>query len=189
MTRPSSPCRCFVLSSLLVAPPVSQQPQNNSPEPQTERQIERHTYSSLPRHPLVVCASLVQNPTNLGGLCRTAEAFRLEALVLADLKLAQNPLFRAVAVSSHHWQPLQSCGLAELPTWLQQQRQRGYTLLTLEAHPQALPLPGPVGVAVGAGANRNSARPTNPGRPAADDSSVWLRGVAKCADGGGDCGL
>ncbi|MFM7426005.1 MAG: TrmH family RNA methyltransferase [Elainella sp.] len=104
------------------------------------RPANRQSYSSLPRHQLVVCASLVQNPTNLGGLCRTAEAFRLEALVLADLQLAQNPLFRAVAASSQRWQPLQSCPLAELPTWLQQQKQQGYAILALESHPQAWPL-------------------------------------------------
>lgn len=109
-------------------------------QPQS-RPSDRHSYSSLPRHRLLICASLVQNPTNLGGLCRTAEAFRLEALVLADLKLAQHSLFRAVAASSHQWQPLQSCSLAELPAWLQQQQQQGYRIVALESHPQALPLP------------------------------------------------
>lgn len=68
----------------------------------------RTQYPDLSRHPLVVCASLVENPMNLGLLCRTAEAFRLEALVLSDLALTQNRKFRQVAVATYGspWWPV-----------------------------------------------------------------------------------
>lgn len=97
------------------------------------RSISRHDYSQLPRHKLIVCATLVQSAVNLGGLCRTSEAFRLEALVLSDLKISQDPAFKNLAASTHHWQPLQTCIAAELPTWLRRQQQAGYTVVALAA--------------------------------------------------------
>jgi tRNA G18 (ribose-2'-O)-methylase SpoU len=97
------------------------------------RSIGRHDYSQLPRHKLIVCATLVQSAVNLGGLCRTSEAFRLEALVLSDLKISQDPAFKNLAASTHHWQPLQACIAAELPAWLRQQQQAGYTVVALAA--------------------------------------------------------
>lgn len=105
------------------------------------RSVNRTDYHHLPRHPLQVCATLVQNPANLGGLCRTVEAFRLEVLVLADLTVVQNPVFKNLAVSSHHWQPLVACPADVLSHWLRQQQQTGYAAVALDADPQAIPLP------------------------------------------------
>ncbi|MBD3884321.1 RNA methyltransferase [Phormidium tenue FACHB-886] len=103
------------------------------------RANDRH--SELPRFPLVVCASLVQNPANLGGLCRTVEAFRLEGLALADLAIAQTSAFRNLAASAQHWQPLIACPAGAILGWLQQQQQRGYSLVALHLQPDATPLP------------------------------------------------
>ena len=75
----------------------------------------------------------MQNPANLGGLCRTVEAFGLEGLALADLAIAQTRTFRNLAASAQHWQPLIACSPAGLSTWLPQQRQRGYDLVALQA--------------------------------------------------------
>jgi tRNA guanosine-2'-O-methyltransferase len=97
----------------------------------------RKRYATLPRHSLTVCAVLVENPMNLGGLCRTAEAFRLERLVLQDLSLARNRKFRQVAVTTHQWQPLAESSLENLPTWLEQQRQQGYGVVALAVQPGA----------------------------------------------------
>lgn len=102
--------------------------------------LGRREYPTLPRHALVVCASLVENPINLGMLCRTAEAFRLEALVLSDLKLARDRLFRRGAVATHQWQPLRECAEEDLPQWLSEQRHQGYSPIALGLQPQATPL-------------------------------------------------
>lgn len=104
------------------------------------RSVDRAHYAQLPRHPLIVCAVLVQNPTNLGGLCRTCEVFRLEALVMSDEAIAEDWAFRNVASSAHHWQPLRSCSLDALPEWLQQQQQDGYSLVALDVDCDAVPL-------------------------------------------------
>jgi tRNA guanosine-2'-O-methyltransferase len=97
------------------------------------RSTSRHDYHQLPRYPLMVCATLVQSAVNLGGLCRTSEAFRLEALVLSDLKISHDPAFKNLAASSHHWQPLQACSVTALPDWLTQQQQAGYSIVALTA--------------------------------------------------------
>lgn len=109
-------------------------------ERKAEQNLDRRQYADLPRHPLIVCAALVQNPANLGGLCRTCEAFRMEALVLADESIAQTSAFRNLAASTHHWQPLVSCPPVDLPTWLVAQQQRGYSIVALHADPDAIPL-------------------------------------------------
>lgn len=101
----------------------------------------RHAYAGLPRHSLIVCASLVQHPANLGSLCRTVEAFRLESLVLANEAIVQNNAFRNVAVSAHLWQPVASCAIEALPQWLDQQQQRGYEIIGLSVSQTAEPLP------------------------------------------------
>ena len=88
-----------------------------------------------------LCATLVENPINLGALCRTAEAFRLEALVLADGEIAGGWEFRRLAVSTQHWQPLVVCSRAQLSPWLQAQAQAGYEVVGLTL-PQAPDLRG-----------------------------------------------
>jgi tRNA G18 (ribose-2'-O)-methylase SpoU len=102
--------------------------------------IQRDTYAHAPRHPLVVCASLVQNPTNLGGLCRTTEVFRMETLVMADLSITEVPAFYKPAASAQHWQPLMACPPETLVPWLQEQRRSGYTILALQTAADAAPL-------------------------------------------------
>jgi tRNA guanosine-2'-O-methyltransferase len=101
----------------------------------------RREYPSLPRHSLVVCACLVENPMNLGMLCRTAEAFRLEGLVLSNLALTKDRRFRQGSVTAHQWLPLVECAVDRLPHWLADRRQQGYSSIALDRQPQAMPLP------------------------------------------------
>lgn len=104
------------------------------------RSIDRYKYHSLPRHSLIVCATLVQNAANLGGLCRTCEAFRLEALVIANLAITQTPAFRNVAASADRWQPLVACSVEGLTDWLDQKHQAGYRLIGLHVDANAISL-------------------------------------------------
>jgi len=96
---------------------------------------------ALPRHPLTLCASLVQNPMNLGALCRTAEVFRLQELVLPTLAVKDDWEFRKLAVSAQQWQPLSACSVTALPDWITHQRSQGVAVFALARHPQARPLP------------------------------------------------
>jgi tRNA guanosine-2'-O-methyltransferase len=101
------------------------------------QQPTRWNYADQRRHSLILCASLVQNPENLGGLCRLAEVFRLESLVLSRLAIAHAPSFRKTAVSAHHWQPLSECNTGSLPQWFEVQQHKEYTIVALDADPQA----------------------------------------------------
>ncbi|MEB3359798.1 MAG: RNA methyltransferase [Synechococcales bacterium] len=102
--------------------------------------VARHQYADLPRHPLILCASLVQNPANLGGLCRIADVFRLEALVVPDLAQTQTRAFRGTAASAHQWQPILSCNTQALPAWMQLKRIEGYCCIALHCAADAAPL-------------------------------------------------
>ena len=97
--------------------------------------------SISPRHTLTLCASLVQNPMNLGALCRTAEVFRLQELVLPSLQWANDWEFRKLAVSAHQWQPLTQCPASQLPEWISEQQRQKIIVVALTRHPQSIPLP------------------------------------------------
>ncbi|MEM0981890.1 MAG: RNA methyltransferase [Cyanobacteria bacterium P01_H01_bin.58] len=94
-----------------------------------------------PRHALTLCASLVENPMNLGALCRTAEVLGLQELVLPTLSIVDDKNFRKLAVSAQKWQPLSACAPQQLPIWISQQRSQGHTVIALTRHPLAVQLP------------------------------------------------
>lgn len=73
---------------------------------------------------------------NLGGLCRTAEVFRLQSLVLPNLAVAESWKFRQLAVSAHRWQPLLACPPEQLITWMAAQKAQGYRLVGLSPQGQ-----------------------------------------------------
>lgn len=83
------------------------------------------------RHSLVLCASLVQNPMNLGALCRTAEVFGLTALVVPSEATLADPTFRKVSVSAHRWQLCWVCPPEHLAEWLCEQHTAGYEIWAL----------------------------------------------------------
>lgn len=101
----------------------------------------QHRQLRQSRHPLIICASLVENPMNLGALCRTAEVLGIESLVLSQLKLARSREFRKLAVSADQWQPLEACPLENLSHWLAIKEQSGYIPLALTPDSDACPLP------------------------------------------------
>jgi tRNA G18 (ribose-2'-O)-methylase SpoU len=89
---------------------------------------------------LILCASLVENPANLGALCRTAEVLGLDGLVLADLALAKDWDFRKLAVSAQQWLPLSACPADRLPNWISQQQAAGHPVIALTLGAQTTPL-------------------------------------------------
>jgi len=93
------------------------------------------------RQSLTLCASLVQNPMNLGALCRTAEALGLRELVVPSLHCVDHSDFRKLAVSAQQWQSLSACPSEQLPQWLKEQRAQDVTVIALTRHPQAIALP------------------------------------------------
>ena len=93
------------------------------------------------RQDLVLCASLVDKATNLGGLARTAEVFRLHRLVINDLSVVQNPVFKAMAVTAERHVPIAAVPGGALPSFLAAKRAEGYSLVGLEQTTGSIPMP------------------------------------------------
>ncbi|XP_026133478.1 LOW QUALITY PROTEIN: probable methyltransferase TARBP1 [Carassius auratus] len=81
---------------------------------------------------LLVVASLIDKPTNLGGLCRTCEIFGAKALVLDSLRHVNDKQFQVLSVSSELWLPMLEVKPAELSDFLQLKRREGYWVIGVE---------------------------------------------------------
>ena len=58
---------------------------------------------------LVVCASLIDKATNLGGLARTSEIFAADRLVIPDMKISKMDNFKAIAAGAQDWIEFEEC--------------------------------------------------------------------------------
>ncbi|XP_054018241.1 probable methyltransferase TARBP1 [Dryobates pubescens] len=81
---------------------------------------------------LIVVASLIDKPTNLGGLCRTSEIFGASALVVGGLHYIQDKQFQHLSVSAEQWLPLVEVKPSQLVDYLQQKKTEGYTIIGVE---------------------------------------------------------
>uniref|UniRef100_A0A667YBZ4 tRNA (guanosine(18)-2'-O)-methyltransferase TARBP1 n=1 Tax=Myripristis murdjan TaxID=586833 RepID=A0A667YBZ4_9TELE len=81
---------------------------------------------------LLVVASLIDKPTNLGGLCRTCEIFGASALVLDSLCHVSDKHFQSLSVSSELWLPLLEVKPVELTDFLQVKKSEGYCIVGVE---------------------------------------------------------
>ncbi|NXV01728.1 TARB1 methyltransferase, partial [Cettia cetti] len=81
---------------------------------------------------LIVVASLIDKPTNLGGLCRTSEIFGASALVVGSLHYIQDKQFQYLSVSAEQWLPLVEVKPSQLVDYLQQKKTEGYTIIGVE---------------------------------------------------------
>ncbi|XP_049927693.1 probable methyltransferase TARBP1 [Epinephelus moara] len=81
---------------------------------------------------LLVVASLIDKPTNLGGLCRTCEIFGASALVLDSLRHVGDKHFQSLSVSSELWLPLLEVKPLELADFLQVKKSEGYCIVGVE---------------------------------------------------------
>lgn len=78
---------------------------------------------------------------NLGALCRTAEVWHLQSLVVANQTVLKSRELRRVAVSAEQWQPIDICPLPRLPEWIRQQQRQQVQVIALTRHPTAIALP------------------------------------------------
>ncbi|NXC46992.1 TARB1 methyltransferase, partial [Penelope pileata] len=81
---------------------------------------------------LIVVASLIDKPTNLGGLCRTSEIFGASALVVGSLHYTQDKQFQHLSVSAEQWLPLVEVKPSQLVDYLEQKKTEGYTIIGVE---------------------------------------------------------
>uniref|UniRef100_A0A2K6MVM6 tRNA (guanosine(18)-2'-O)-methyltransferase TARBP1 n=1 Tax=Rhinopithecus bieti TaxID=61621 RepID=A0A2K6MVM6_RHIBE len=89
---------------------------------------------------LIVVASLIDKPTNLGGLCRTCEVFGASALVVGSLQCISDKQFQHLSVSAEQWLPLVEVKPPHLIDYLQQKKTEGYTIIGVEQTAKSLDL-------------------------------------------------
>ncbi|KAM6218336.1 LOW QUALITY PROTEIN: putative methyltransferase TARBP1 [Rhynchocyon petersi] len=81
---------------------------------------------------LIVVGSLIDKPTNLGGLCRTCEIFGVSALVLGSLRHVTDTHFQHLSVHAEQWLPLLEVQPAQLTDYLREKKTEGYTVIGVE---------------------------------------------------------
>ncbi|CBH18656.1 hypothetical protein, conserved [Trypanosoma brucei gambiense DAL972] len=92
------------------------------------------------RQPVIVIASLLQNPVNVAGLFRCGEVFAVEKVVVSDAAVLEHPHFVAAARSSDLWLPWSAVQVKALSGYLSSLRQDGYTLVGIEQTAGSVPM-------------------------------------------------
>ncbi|ANB13042.1 Trm3p [Sugiyamaella lignohabitans] len=87
---------------------------------------------NINRGELVVLASLVDKPPNLGGICRLCDVLGAGLLCLNDISVLKHPQFKNVAVSADRWMPMKEVKEGAIVSYLQEMKRQGYTLIGLE---------------------------------------------------------
>ncbi|XP_060099002.1 probable methyltransferase TARBP1 isoform X2 [Heteronotia binoei] len=81
---------------------------------------------------LIVVSSLIDKPTNLGGLCRTCEIFGVSALIVGSLHYINDKQFQYLSVSAEQWLSLLEVKPFQLTNYLDQKKTEGYTIIGVE---------------------------------------------------------
>ncbi|KAF2011220.1 hypothetical protein BU24DRAFT_397600 [Aaosphaeria arxii CBS 175.79] len=81
---------------------------------------------------VLLVASLIDNPTNLGGLSRISESFGLEALYVNDTRCTGSKDFQSTAVTSHKHLPIRELKIAGVPEFLISMKRSGYEVVGVE---------------------------------------------------------
>ena len=81
---------------------------------------------------VILIASLIDNPTNLGGLSRISESFGLEALYIHDPKHVAHKDFKATSVKSEKHLQIHELKIADVPNRLIEWKREGWTIVGVE---------------------------------------------------------
>ncbi|XP_038671600.1 probable methyltransferase TARBP1 isoform X2 [Scyliorhinus canicula] len=107
---------------------------NNIPDQDLELICQERTtmFGKSSNSSLIIVASLIDKPTNLGGLCRTSEIFGASALVVNNVHCVDDKQFQALSVSAEQWLPVIEVRPAQLVEYLQRKKTEGYTIIGVE---------------------------------------------------------
>ncbi|CAN9300472.1 unnamed protein product [Alternaria alternata] len=81
---------------------------------------------------VMLIASLIDNPTNLGGLSRISESFGLESLYIDDLKKVAHKDFKATSVRSEKHLSIKELKEVGVPAFLLDAKSKGYEVVGIE---------------------------------------------------------
>src|SRR5690606_18654414 len=93
-----------------------------------------HTLSGKLETSLILVASFVSSPPNLGGLSRASEIFGVEELYVADDNVVSDKAFSSVSVSSEKWIPIRKLQptIEDMRVFFDSKRGKGYTIVGIE---------------------------------------------------------
>lgn len=89
---------------------------------------------------LIVIASLLDKPANLGGLARTCEVMGASALVVGNHKWVTDKEFVSVSASAAKWVPMYVVAPTELTEYLDTLKEQNYTIVGAEQTINSVPL-------------------------------------------------
>lgn len=81
---------------------------------------------------VILIASLIDNPTNLGGLSRISESFGLETLYINDIKKIAHKDFKATSVTSEKHLPIKELKESNVPLFITEMKRKGYEIVGIE---------------------------------------------------------
>jgi len=155
-TSKSQPASCMPLGAPIPKPPrpttsSEEDLSPNKPLPGNKPQEEQETSialqtkgtaylktsldeatSSAKKHNLLLVASLIENPYNLGGLSRVSEIFGARAMYVRDPRIVSEKDFTSVAVSSQHHIDIAPLPVAEISAWVAKKKSEGWTVVGIE---------------------------------------------------------
>ncbi|KAF2667111.1 hypothetical protein BT63DRAFT_427525 [Microthyrium microscopicum] len=92
---------------------------------------------------LILVASLVDSPYNLGGLSRAAEIYGCSELHIADIKAVTDKAFKSVSVASELHVPIKETKVSDMAAMLSNLRAAGYVIVGVEQTSSSLLLGNP----------------------------------------------
>ncbi|KAJ8962246.1 hypothetical protein NQ318_018219, partial [Aromia moschata] len=88
----------------------------------------------------ILIASLIDKPTNLGGLSRTCEVFGVKQLVLNNTKIITDKDFRGLSMTSENWVEFVEVKIGELKQFIYEIREKGYCIIGAEQTSESISL-------------------------------------------------
>ncbi len=87
---------------------------------------------------VILVASLIDNPTNLGGLSRISESFGIESMYIDEIKKVAHKDFKATSVTSEKHFPIHELKEANVPAFLVSMKRSGYNVVGIEQTDRSL---------------------------------------------------
>ncbi|OQR98645.1 SpoU rRNA Methylase family [Achlya hypogyna] len=84
------------------------------------------------RQQVIVCASLVDKLPNVAGLARTCEIFNASKLLIPNMAMTEDIVFRQISVTAHKWVPTEEVKPDQVRAYCRQKQREGFTIVALE---------------------------------------------------------
>lgn len=81
---------------------------------------------------LIVVASLLDKPPNLGGLSRTCEVFGVKQLVISSRSITKDAEFKSLSMSSEKWVDFEEANRNNLQAYLLRMKEEGFHIVGAE---------------------------------------------------------